>query len=107
MSTPTATPDTHATENGAPAMSTITMYSKPGCVQCRATARGFAKAGVAIDIIDVSTDPTAAAMLTDWGYLSVPVIVTPDGQHWAGHRPDRITAAARALREDNLACAPH
>ena len=99
MSAPTATPDTHATESGAPAMSTITMYSKPGCVQCRATARGFAKAGVAIDIIDVSTDPTAAAMLTDWGYLSVPVIVTPDGQHWAGHRPDRITAAARAAAQ--------
>ena len=23
------------------------------------------------------------------------VIVTPDGQRWAGHRPDRITDAAR------------
>ena len=27
------------------------------------------------------------------------VIVTPDGQHWAGHRPDRITAAARAAAQ--------
>lgn len=80
----------------------ITVYTKPGCVQCHATTRGFAKAGVAVDVVDVSTDPAAADMLFGWGYRSLPVIVTPDGRHWAGHRPDRITAAAHALNSNRI-----
>lgn len=96
MSAPTAAPATHATENGAPAMSTITMYSKPGCYQCKATAREFGKLGMALTVIDVSADRAAAELLDDLGYRSLPVIITAAGEHWSGHRPDRIAAVALA-----------
>jgi len=93
--------DIHAShlnnQDGGTAM-TITLYTKPGCVQCRATARQFDKADVRIDTIDVSVDTAAAQLLEDLGYRSVPVVIA-NGQSWAGHRPDRIDAVIRQTAE--------
>lgn len=35
---------------------TATMYSKPGCYQCKASARKFAKLGISLTVIDVTAD---------------------------------------------------
>ncbi|QCR18094.1 glutaredoxin domain-containing protein [Agrococcus sp. SGAir0287] len=40
-------------------MGTITVYGKPGCVQCTATKRALGTAGVACSEVDVSTDDVA------------------------------------------------
>ena len=68
---------------------TITVYTKPGCVQCNATFKALDKAGIEYTVIDVTTDEDAHAYVQSLGYLAAPVVVT--GQdHWAGFRPDRI-----------------
>lgn len=72
----------------------VTMYSKPGCYQCKASAREFSKHGISVTVVDVSTDTPAAQLLETLGYRSVPVIITGTGEHWSGHRPDRIAGAA-------------
>ena len=84
-------------QDGEPAM-TITLYTKPGCVQCHATARQFDKADVRIETIDVSVDTAAAQLLGDLGYRSVPVVIA-NGQSWAGHRPDRVDAVIRQMAQ--------
>lgn len=89
---------THRNEQPGETAMTITVYTKPGCVQCRATARQFDKADVRIDTIDVSVDTAAAQLLEDLGFRSVPVIIA-DGQSWAGHRPDRVDAVIRQTTE--------
>lgn len=101
MTTTAATPAT-STKDGAAAM-TITMYTKPGCVQCRATARQFEKADVPIRTVDVTTDLDAAELLADLGYRSLPVVMTAGGQHWAGHRPDRVDGVIRQAK-DRMSC---
>lgn len=76
---------------------TITVYSKPGCVQCAATYRTLDKTGLPYEVVDLTTDADARDRVTALGHLQVPVVVVADGEHWSGYRPDRITAAAARL----------
>jgi len=69
----------------------ITVYSKPSCVQCNATYRALERKGVDFRIVDLSEDQAAFDMVRGLGYMQVPVVVAGD-QHWAGFRPDMISA---------------
>ena len=69
----------------------ITVYSKPACVQCTATTRALAARGLAFDLIDLTEDVAALARVTELGYRQVPVVMAGD-DHWAGFRPDKISA---------------
>ncbi|MYR08971.1 glutaredoxin-like protein NrdH [Gordonia sp. SID5947] len=68
---------------------TITVYTKPACVQCHATYKAFEKAGLDYTVIDISTDDDARDYVMGLGYLQAPVVVAGD-DHWSGFRPDRI-----------------
>ena len=70
-------------------MMTITIYSKPSCVQCTATYRAMDKRGLKYEVFDVSTDEEALEMVHALGYRQAPVVVAGD-DHWSGFRPDRI-----------------
>ena len=76
---------------------TVTVYTKPACVPCKATYRALDKEGIEYDVIDSSMDPEARDYVMALGYLQAPVVVAGD-DHWSGFRPDRIktlvTAAA-------------
>lgn len=72
---------------------TITVYSKPVCVQCIATTRALDRKGIAYRVVDISEDADAYAMVEGMGYRQVPVVVAGE-QHWAGFRPDMIDALA-------------
>lgn len=71
----------------------ITVYSKPACVQCDATYRALDKKGIDYSIVDISADPEALEMVRGLGYLQAPVVVAGD-DHWSGFRPDQINALA-------------
>lgn len=73
---------------------TITVYSKPACVQCRATYKALDKVGLSYEIIDISADSEARDHVMALGYLQAPVVVAGDG-HWSGFRPDRIKKLAK------------
>ncbi len=76
---------------------TITVYSKPACVQCTATYKALEKVGIAFDKVDISLDAEARDYVMALGHLQAPVVVAGD-DHWSGFRPDRIKAlAASAL----------
>ena len=72
---------------------TITVYSKPACVQCTATTRALDRQGIDYTVVDVSADAEAYELVQDLGYRQVPVVVAGE-QHWAGFRPDMISALA-------------
>lgn len=71
----------------------ITVYSKPACVQCTATTRALDRQGLDYDVVDVSADADALALVLRLGYRQVPVVIAGE-QHWAGFRPDMISALA-------------
>ncbi|PWL17506.1 NrdH-redoxin [Falsochrobactrum shanghaiense] len=72
---------------------TITVYSKPACVQCTATTRALDRQGIEYKLIDISADTQAFDLVQGMGYRQVPVVVAGE-THWAGFRPDMIGALA-------------
>ncbi|WP_067544464.1 glutaredoxin-like protein NrdH [Nocardia crassostreae] len=75
---------------------TITVYTKPACVQCNATYKALDKIGVDYDVVDISENPEARDYVMALGCLQAPVVVAGD-DHWSGFRPDRIKALATAV----------
>jgi len=73
---------------------TVTVYTKPACVQCNATYRALDKKGIAYQSVDISQDPEALERLKALGYLQAPVVVT-EADHWSGFRPDKIDQLAQ------------
>jgi glutaredoxin-like protein NrdH len=76
---------------------TITVFSKPACVQCDATYRALNKHGLEFTIVDISTDAEALASVKALGYQQAPVVFA-DGDHWSGFRPDRIKALVQGVQ---------
>jgi glutaredoxin-like protein NrdH len=73
----------------------ITVYTKPACVQCTATYKALDKQGIVYDKVDISLDSEARDYVMALGYLQAPVVVAGD-DHWSGFRPDRIRALSEA-----------
>lgn len=69
----------------------ITVYSKPSCVQCVATYRALDRQGINYQVIDLTEDSQALDTVRGLGYQQVPVVVAGN-DHWSGFRPDKISA---------------
>lgn len=69
------------------------VYSKPGCVGCYATELHLGRKGYEAEIIDVTQDTDAFEFVASLGASGVPVVVTDDGDHWIGYRPDLLNEA--------------
>lgn len=80
---------------GAVPKMTVTVYTKPACVQCNATYRALDKEGIAYEKVDISLDSEARDYVMALGYLQAPVVVAGK-DHWSGFRPDRIKALSTA-----------
>ncbi|GAA4108935.1 glutaredoxin-like protein NrdH [Enteractinococcus coprophilus] len=70
---------------------TVTVYSKPACVQCNATVRALDKKGVEYNVIDMSQDLDALERVRALGYMQAPVVMA-GSDHWSGFRPDKIAS---------------
>ena len=76
-------------------MSSMTVYSKPKCVQCNATYRDLDKKGIEYSSVDISQDLEAYEFAVSLGHMSAPVVVVRDeegnvSEHWAGYDPEKI-----------------
>lgn len=67
----------------------VTVYSKPACVQCNATYRALDKEGIEYSTVDISKDPEAFDMIKGLGFAQAPVVIAGDDS-WSGFRPDKI-----------------
>lgn len=80
----------------------VTVYTKPACVQCNATYRALDKNGVTYTSVDISQDAEALERVRALGYMQAPVVIT-DSEHWSGFRPDKISELAAAQPERAVA----
>ncbi|MDO5700630.1 MAG: glutaredoxin-like protein NrdH [Bowdeniella nasicola] len=76
----------------------ITVFSKPNCVQCNATYRALQKNGLDYTVVDITEDAEALQNVKALGYVQAPVVFA-NGEHWSGFRPDRIKALAAQVAE--------
>lgn len=70
---------------------TVTVYSKPACVQCNATVRALDKKGIEYSVVDMSQDMDALERVRALGYMQAPVVMA-GSDHWSGFRPDKIAS---------------
>ena len=78
-------------------MLTVTVYSTPNCMACKATYRALDKLGVPHAVVDLAQNEEARTWVTeDLGHTQAPVVVVDQDpeNHWSGYRPDRIAATA-------------
>ena len=68
---------------------TVTVYTKPACVQCDATKRTLDKLGIAYNTIDITLDAEAFEKIIDMGFKAAPVVIT-DNDAWAGFNPEKL-----------------
>jgi glutaredoxin-like protein NrdH len=72
---------------------TITVYTKPACVQCDATKRLMDKLKIKYSTVDITEDAAAFDMLISKGFQAAPVVITDDDS-WAGFNPEKISGLA-------------
>lgn len=84
-----------------------TIYSKPGCGGCRRTKKAFEEAGMVqsknFEVIDVTQDPEALNTVRGYGYMTLPVVVRPDGSHWGGFNDDEIRTVVHSFKNAQAA----
>jgi len=67
----------------------VTVYTKPNCVQCDATKRHLNKLGIEYNTVDITEDLEAFDMIVSKGFKAAPVVIADDAA-WAGYQPDKI-----------------
>ena len=75
----------------------ITVFSKPACVQCDATKKALDKLHIPYTAVDMTEDFEALERARSLGYLQAPVVFIDDDNHWSGYRPDQIKALAQSF----------
>ena len=76
------------------------MYSAEWCGDCRGSRRLLAELGVEYTLIDVESDPSAAAKVVEinGGMQSIPVIVFSDGTHLTEPSDNDLKAKLESLQ---------
>lgn len=73
----------------------VTVYSTPGCVQCKLSRTWLDKHDVPYVEVDLSEDQDALEMVRNLGYQAAPVIVASKqyegaSAHWSGFIPANL-----------------
>ena len=76
---------------------TITLWTKPGCVACDATARQFQKRGIIYKTRKLT--PKAVDRFIELGLTAAPIVET-DAKRWSGFRLDKIKSLEQHLRSE-------
>lgn len=72
-------------------MPQITVYSKPACVQCKATKKKLQELNYDFSVVDISEDDEARQRLSEAGFVSAPVVEVDGEMKFAGYRPDQLS----------------
>ena len=79
----------------------ITLWRKPGCVQCDQTEREFNKRGIVYQVKRLDKSPKAVERFLEMGLLSAPIVETDD-RRWSGFRLNRITSLEQHLKHERM-----
>ena len=71
----------------------VTVYTKPGCMQCRVTTSLLDRKGIKYELVDISNKPGVIERFARGGHKNLPVVVVYKDYEsivWNGFRPDLI-----------------
>lgn len=70
----------------------VTVYSKPNCMQCQFTKQFLEEHNIPFEMKDVMADDEAMAAVKALGFSSLPVVAIEGEEAFSGFRPDRLEA---------------
>lgn len=83
---------------------TATVYTRPGCMKCRATIRAISRMGIPVTVAQLDESPQAIKTMQANGWQTLPLVevTAPDGEvmRWADMRKDDIDALAYLVKEN-------
>lgn len=71
----------------------VIVYTRPGCVQCRATTNLLNRKGIKYELVDISNKPGVVERFVKEGHKNLPVVAAYKDYEsivWNGFRPDLI-----------------
>ena len=71
----------------------VTVYTKPSCVQCDQTKRFLDKVNIPYTTVDITEDQEAFDKVIAMGFKAAPVVIT-DNDAWAGFNPAKLNQLA-------------
>jgi glutaredoxin-like protein NrdH len=80
---------------------TITLWTKPNCVQCETTKREFDRRGIIYKTRRLDKSPKAVDRFLELGFTSAPIVETDD-RRWSGFRLNRITSLESHLKTERM-----
>jgi glutaredoxin-like protein NrdH len=80
-------------------MMKITLWRKPGCVQCDQTEREFNKRGIIYQVKRLDRSPKAVERFLALGFMSAPIVET-DLKRWSGFRLEKIKSLEYHLNNE-------
>ena len=88
-------------------MSTIEVYTKDNCAQCRMTIKALQSAGVAYKLRDATEELNMSYITEELGHRAAPVVTITGSaaengefQDWSGFQPDRVKAVAERMQSE-------
>ncbi|ANE08644.1 glutaredoxin domain-containing protein [Corynebacterium glutamicum] len=78
------------------------VYSRPGCMKCRATCKALTKMGVEVMSPQIDEHPEKVELMRSEGWLELPLVEvsTPDGVvRWAGMATENLNALKYLVSE--------
>lgn len=79
----------------------ITLWRKPGCVQCDQTEREFNKRGIVYQVKRLDRSPKAVERFLEMGLMSAPIVET-DTKRWSGFRLEKIKSLEYHLKHERM-----
>lgn len=68
----------------------LKVFTKNNCIQCKFTEKMLKEHDVAYQDINLDEHPEKIDYVKSLGYKATPVVITPEGQTWAGFQPQKL-----------------
>lgn len=75
----------------------VVVMTKANCMPCKMTMKKLDKAGIAYTTVSLDENEEAVELIKSMGYMSAPVVIASETNHWSGLRPDRIDELKASL----------
>jgi glutaredoxin-like protein NrdH len=79
----------------------ITVWEKPGCVQCMQTKKEFDKRGIQYRVRRLDRSAKAVDRFKELGLMAAPIVET-DTKRWSGFRLEKITSLEKHLKAERI-----
>lgn len=82
-------------------MPSVTVWSKPMCVQCNGVKRWLTKEGVEYEAKELLDDLEKLTEFQDQGFLQAPIVESSVRETFSGFQPGALEEIRAALKEES------